>query len=156
VDDATQTAVIVPVSAAEPVVAEHRARFDTAASWGVPAHLTVLYPFVDPSALDADVVRRLAECVLQVPAFDCAFGRCRWFDEDVLWLAPEPDQPFRELTVAQRLDGDPSDALAGIEDLVSAQLPVTTYVDRVLLMAGSPRAGGWRVLQELPLGGLGG
>ena len=28
------------------------------------------------------------------------FARTRWFGEDVLWLAPEPDQPFRALTTA--------------------------------------------------------
>jgi hypothetical protein len=38
----TETAVIIPVSSAEPVVAEHRRRLDPSASWGVPAHVTVL------------------------------------------------------------------------------------------------------------------
>jgi hypothetical protein len=37
---ASQSAVIVTVPAAEDVVGRHRARFDVAAGWGVPAHVT--------------------------------------------------------------------------------------------------------------------
>jgi hypothetical protein len=73
---ATETAVIVAVDAAEPAVAEHRRRFDVAASWGVPAHVTVLYPFVDPSAIDDVVIGRLGCAMDSVRAFDCAFARC--------------------------------------------------------------------------------
>lgn len=46
----TQTAVIVPVPAAEALVGSHRRRLDRAAGWGVPAHVTVLYPFLHPEA----------------------------------------------------------------------------------------------------------
>ncbi len=41
---------MVPVPAVEPLVARYRDRFDAAAGGGVPAHITVLYPFVEPSA----------------------------------------------------------------------------------------------------------
>jgi hypothetical protein len=37
-------------TAGEPAVSRHRARLDRAAAWGVPAHVTILYPFVTPSA----------------------------------------------------------------------------------------------------------
>jgi hypothetical protein len=40
-----ETALIVAVTAADPLVTVHRQRFDVTAGWGVPAHLTVLYPF---------------------------------------------------------------------------------------------------------------
>jgi 2'-5' RNA ligase len=172
-----QTAVVVTVPEAEPVVAAHRARFDPAASWGVPAHVTVLYPFVAPATLDDVLVRRLADAVRTVPAFGCAFRRTRWFDQDVLWLAPEPHEPFVELirvvwaafpehppyggeheelmphlTVGQCLrDGDLPE-LESIDPLVSRQLPVTTYVDRVHLLAGAPEPGGWRSVAQLELG----
>ena len=173
----TQTAVVVTVPEAEHAVAEHRARLDRAASWGVPAHVTVLYPFVDPASVDAALVERLAEAVRSVPAFECWFRRTSWFDQDVLWLAPEPDEPFRaltqavwrafpdhppyggeyddlspHLTVGQRLhDGDLAE-LTSIEPLVSSRLPVSSYVDRVHLLAGSSEPGGWRTLHVLELG----
>ena len=98
----TETAVIIPIDAAEPAVADHRRQLDVAASWGVPAHVSVLYPFVHPSAVDADVISRLASALNSVPAFDCTFARCDGFGEEVLWLAPEPDGPLRELTSAVR------------------------------------------------------
>jgi 2'-5' RNA ligase len=66
----------------------------------VPAHVTVLYPFVAPEALTEDLITTLAAVVRSVTAFDCRFVRTRWFDQDVLWLEPEPAQPFRQLTAA--------------------------------------------------------
>jgi hypothetical protein len=38
----TESALIVAVPAAEPAVGALRAAYDPAASWGVPAHVTVL------------------------------------------------------------------------------------------------------------------
>jgi hypothetical protein len=40
-----ESALLVTVPAAEPAVARHRSRLDTSATVGVPAHITVLYPF---------------------------------------------------------------------------------------------------------------
>src|SRR3954467_2913408 len=97
---ATQTAVLVLVPEAESAVAEHRAHLDMAASWGVPAHLSVVYPFVPPADVDDHLLAELATAVGTVPAFDCVFPRTDWFGVDVLWMAAEPDAPFRELTRA--------------------------------------------------------
>src|SRR4051794_1837373 len=96
----TQTAVIVPVPAAEAVVSEHRERLDRAAAWGVPAHVTVLYPFLRPEALDGTALAALSAAVATVQAFDCTFTSTAWFSPDVLWLAPDPSQPLRQLTLA--------------------------------------------------------
>lgn len=48
-----ETAIIVPVPEAEPLVSRWRARFDKHAAQGVPAHITLLSPFVPVSQLDA-------------------------------------------------------------------------------------------------------
>jgi len=95
---AIQTAVIVPVPAAEPIVRGHRAELDVAAGWGVPAHVTVLYPFAPPGDVDSDLREQLQAAVGAVSAFDCTFADTGWFGSDVLWLAPSPAQPFRDLT----------------------------------------------------------
>jgi hypothetical protein len=47
-----QTAVIVPVGAAEPIVGRRRTRFDPAAATGVPAHVTIIYPFLSGQDID--------------------------------------------------------------------------------------------------------
>ncbi|TDC59257.1 2'-5' RNA ligase family protein [Streptomyces hainanensis] len=94
-----QTALWVVVEEAEPVVGESRRRFDASASAGVPAHVTVLVPFLAPDRLDDDVLGELAELFGAHAPFAVRFAECRRFP-DVLYLAPEPDAPFRELTEA--------------------------------------------------------
>ena len=88
----------MPVPEAEPVVARHRATLDAAAGWGIPAHVTVLFPFAPPEQLDAALIGALAATVAGVPAFGCVFRRTGWFGDDVLWLDPEPADAFRALT----------------------------------------------------------
>lgn len=171
---ATQTAVIVPVAAAEGVVADHRRRLDRSAQWGVPAHVTVLYPFVTPAQVDQQLIASLAAIVTATPAFDCRFAECRWFGTDVLWLAPEPAEPFQRLTsalVGQFPDCRPYGGVyaevvphltvgearwATRADLVAAEagispmLPITARIERALLIAGTDQAESWRTLAELP------
>lgn len=94
-----QTALIVPVMAAEAAVGEHRRHLDGACAWGVPPHVTVLFPFVEPAvARQVDTAARIREAIRDVAAFDCSFGQASWFGQEVLWLAPDPSQPFRDLT----------------------------------------------------------
>jgi 2'-5' RNA ligase superfamily len=95
-----ETAVLVPVPEAERVVSPHRSRLDGAAVLGVPAHVTVLFPFVPPASVTPGVVDALGAAVAAVSAFGCEFPATSWFGEDVLYLAPRPDEPFRALTRA--------------------------------------------------------
>lgn len=103
------------------------------------------------------------------------WGGTGWFDEDVLWLAPDPDAPFRALTAAvfrafpdyppyqgEYTDLVPhltvgstgtSDDLRAAERAVLPHLPITSEVTHVQLMCGSPTAGSWRILHDIPLGG---
>ena len=105
----TESAVIVAVPEAEDVVGPHRAALDRYASWGVPAHVTLLYPFVSPPKIDDGVTRALADVLRTVPAFRITLSRIAWFGDSVVWLAPEPDQPFQMLTNAlvARFPGHP-------------------------------------------------
>jgi 2'-5' RNA ligase len=171
----TQTAVIVPVPAAEAVVDEHRQRLDRAAAWGVPAHVTVLYPFLPPEWVDDSALGALSAAVATVDAFDVTFATTGWFGSDVLWLAPDPSEPLRQLTLAV-WDAFPScppyggaydaiephltvaeralwqsGALTSVERAVRTRLPVTQRVDHVLLIRGSERPRSWRTLHRLPL-----
>ena len=49
-------------------MARLRGRLDQAATLGVPAHVTILYPFVPPGAMSADVVDAAAAAVASVRA----------------------------------------------------------------------------------------
>jgi len=65
----TETAVIVPVPELEVAVADHRRRLDVAATWGVGAHVSVIYPFAAPADVDAALIARLAVALRSVDAF---------------------------------------------------------------------------------------
>lgn len=75
--------------ALEARIADIRARHDPAARQGMPAHVTLLYPFMDPVRIGPDARGRLAEVVRGFDAFDLTFHRVGRFPE-VLWIAPEP------------------------------------------------------------------
>jgi 2'-5' RNA ligase len=76
-----------------------RQQFDPAASAGVPAHVTVLYPFRTPDRLDDDTLRAVGEVARSVASFRVAFKEpASW--PGVVWLRPEPDEGFRALTEA--------------------------------------------------------
>ena len=60
---------------------------------GVPAHVTIVFPFVEPNAIDDQALASLAEAVASVGAFECHFQGTGWFDDDVVWLAPDPPEP---------------------------------------------------------------
>jgi 2'-5' RNA ligase len=174
-DDATQTAVIVDVPAAEDLVGAHRARWDSSAGWGVPAHVTVLYPFVPPDQVDQAVIRALAAAVERVPRFTATWRRSGWFGEEVLWLAPEPEEAFRALTTAVSQafpdyppyggefadvvphltvgDDGTAEELREAERLIVPQLPISMEVTSAALWRGTDRPGAWQPVALLPLGG---
>jgi len=98
--EASHSALVVTIPEAERVVAPHRERLDQAASWGVPAHVTVLFPFLPPDEIDEQVLATLGRAAATVPAFFVALDRLGWFGERVVWLAPSPAEPFQRLTAA--------------------------------------------------------
>ncbi len=95
-----ESALLIPVPEAEPAVFRWRQDLDSAAADGIPAHITVLYPFVDPSEADDEVERQLDTVVSQFEAFDYSFNNVRWFDDDVVYLEPQPFFRFTEMTAA--------------------------------------------------------
>lgn len=136
---------MVPVATAEPVVSAWRARFDSSAAEGMPAHITALYPFLHEDRLTDTVVAQLSELCAKLPVLDVELGRLRRFPA-VLYLAPEPaeglgrltstiaeqwpeappygdsfDEVIPHLTIAEGVDDG---VMAGIERDVRGALPV--------------------------------
>jgi len=68
----------------------------------MPAHITRLYPFKPPEQIDAGVLDNLRQCFAGFPPFPFILAETRRFEspDPVLYLAPEPAEPFRQLTVA--------------------------------------------------------
>jgi hypothetical protein len=167
------SALIVPVPRAEPVVGSWRARFDRAGSTGVPAHITVLYPFLPPGRLTAEVLAEIAKLVGARAAFDFSLARTGRFGETTLYVEPDPTEPFVDLTMAvfERFPeappygggvdavrphltvghSDDPQALDPAEAAVSAALPVASRVHEVVLItAGADFR--WQVRAPFALG----
>jgi len=175
-----ESALLVAVPEAEPAVGEHRARLDSSARDGVPAHLTVLYPFLPPASIDAAVLASLRRLFAGFAPFGLTLDRVSWFGEDVVWLAPRDDAPVRALIGATRIafpecppygnkyadviphltigDRDDAEALRAAAEAVRGHLPVATVATEVTLMAGPAPGnldnppGQWRTLAMFPFG----
>jgi 2'-5' RNA ligase len=96
-DPACESGLVVLVPEADVLLESFRRQYDSYASLGVPAHVTVLYPFRPPAQLDAEVMQKLQELFSTFRSFSCSFAETRHFS-NVLYLAPAPDEPFRQLT----------------------------------------------------------
>ena len=93
-----RTALLVVVPESEPAVAQLRFALDPVARLGVPAHVTVLFPFMPASEIRDEVTDQLTALFGTVPAFTHNFVRSAWFGDEVLWLASDAAQVFRSLT----------------------------------------------------------
>jgi len=164
---ATHSALVVPVPEADHLVARHRPT--------VPAHVTVLYPFVPPQDITDATVVDLRAAFVGIEAFDCEFARVGWFGQEVVWLAPEPDRHFRALTQAmcERFPAHPPyggrhpdtvphltvvdhrtadvDTRARTAEALAEVLPIRARIDRVRLVAGDDAIGAWRTVAEFAL-----
>ena len=92
------SAVVIVVPEAEQYVGDLRNRFDPVAARGVPAHVSVLYPFRD--RLDAETDAAVAAIAARTAPFDLAFGPSAVFPDGVVYLVPKPDAAVRRLIAA--------------------------------------------------------
>lgn len=168
-----QSALLAPFPAVDPLVAQWRDAYDQAAPDGIPAHITLLYPFMAPDAIDEAVDATLTACFAGVAPFTCTLGRVGWFGDTVVYLEPVYPAPFVALTAALvaafpayppyegQFDavvphltlgdtGTPAE-LQAVAAQAEALVPHTEPIDRIWLMTGelgSP----WSLHREWLLG----
>jgi 2'-5' RNA ligase len=94
-----ESALFVVVPEAEPLVGTLRAQFDPAALVGIPAHITVLFPFMPREHLTSAVLGKLRAVLSSLPSFEFALERVAKFPRST-YLAPEPAEPFAAMTAA--------------------------------------------------------
>ena len=92
------SALVVPFSVPSPL-ARVRQRWDYAALTGVGPHVTILFPFVPCVELGLQARAELGAIARAVPAFEVRFEQVRRFP-DLVWVEPEPSEPFAALTAA--------------------------------------------------------
>jgi len=164
-------AVVVAVPPAEAVVQPWWGEFDEAARYGVPPHVTVLFPFLPAGEVSDGVLGALAAIAAAEPAFEVVFASCARFP-GALYLRPEPEAPFRRLTaavVARWPQAPPyggefepvphltvaytvgSERFDEIEADVGSRLPLRVKVSELQLLAFDGAR--WARRQAVPLGG---
>jgi hypothetical protein len=168
-----QSALIIEIPEAEPAVRRHRDRLDASASLGVPAHITVLYPFAPPQMIDNAMRAVLASLFASVGGFAFRLDHTDWFGNDAVWLGPRDPGPFRTLTemVCQAFpayppyegqfdeivphltvgDRHPLSDLRAAESAVQARLPIEATAHAVALMTQQTSGGRWRKVATFSL-----
>jgi 2'-5' RNA ligase len=157
-----RTALIIEVPEAEPAVGELRLQRDWSAARGVPAHITILFPFAGAESVDEDA---LAELFSRFPAFDFTLDRVERFDGGTVWLHPEPSFRFVDLTaaVAQRwpdhppYEGEfdepiPHLTVSDTPIELQVDLPIASRAHEVTLIEEDEATGRWSARRRFPLG----
>ena len=169
-----ESALLIAVPEAEGLVSSWRASYDDAARYGVPAHVTILYPFVAPELIDEAIIARVRRETSSHRPFPFSLVAARRFNDKILYLAPSPDETFRmlcstfyvafpdnppyegrfedvipHLTVS---DNAPGAVLDEAEHDVSRGLPLQCFASELLLMTGSTDVDSWRVRERFALG----
>jgi 2'-5' RNA ligase len=167
-----RTALVIVVPEAQALFDAWRHRWDPAP--GIPAHVTLLFPFRPAELVAGALLGELRELFAPAAPFEVAFPRVGRFEE-VVWLAPEPAELFVELTQAlvERYPDHPPYENAGFDQIVphltivnrsspqlldevaSAlvhELPVRATLRDVSLLEEAAD-GVWRVRATFPLGG---
>jgi 2'-5' RNA ligase len=151
---ANESAVIIPIPEVEPIVGPLRLQYDPAAQLGVPAHITLLYPFCPPHTL-AGHVNALRHVCDSIEAFSFSFTGVRRFPATA-YLHPDRSETFAQitrtlmerwpdcrpysgafaditphLTVADKVDGETLDA---VEAALRSRLPIKCIAQEVWLL----------------------
>ena len=95
-----ETVLVVLVPEADALVKQFRDQYDPSAAAGMPAHITLLHPFKPSNEVDEVTLNNLRCCFTRFAPFQFSLSAIRRFPVEVLYLAPEPDEPFRQLTLA--------------------------------------------------------
>jgi 2'-5' RNA ligase superfamily len=91
-----ESGIILPIPEAEAAVGHLRQLHDPQASYGVPAHITLLYPFAHPSRV-GEAAGALQQLFRLVPVFEFSLVEVRRFPATA-YLHPEPSATFINLT----------------------------------------------------------
>ena len=167
-----ESALLIPIPEVEPIVGPLRLQHDAAARLGVPAHITLLYPF-RPADVVTDEIATLREVCAAMPSFSFSFTEVRRFPATV-YLHPDKFKTFAQmtetfvklwpdcrpyggaftdivphLTVADKVD---IHTLGEVESALRPQLPIKCLAREVLLMT-CDETGMWSTMVRCPLSG---
>jgi hypothetical protein len=168
-----ESGFVVLVPEAEALVGALRYRYDESARQGVPAHITVLLPFMEPSTISARVVQECARALGEHRAFGFQLRSVGRFPA-TSYLEPEPAAPFvgltrslsraypafppfrgefasviPHLTVAHGHCAEAESASTELANALALSEPVVSICDSVVLLENS--SGQWKPMHVFPL-----
>ena len=168
--------VLVPAHAAASLMRDLRLRHDPSANAGMPPHITLMFPFLPPQDLNEVNVGGLQELVRRMKPFEFELSRVNEFEPGVVYLEPEPAEPFERLTrdigarfgllpfagefgdspvVHLTLTMPPSRmTLQKVAARLEGVLPVRILAEEVWLMVGS-NSSTWTTVRSIRFEGLG-
>lgn len=171
-DGATGLVLLVP--AIDPAVQRWRRQYDPVAGYGMPAHVTVCYPWQSIVEVGTEDRAALSEIAAATRPVELTFARFGRFDE-TLWLDPQPsdlivaltdrivarwpgfppyggafDEVVPHLTLA---DGSGDRAFAAVHAALEPLLPLHARIPALTLMVLADDR--WAVESQYPFGAPG-
>ncbi len=165
--------MIIPVPQLEDFVCSWRDTVDCVSPEGVPAHISVLYPFLEPDRT-GPARDEVAEFFANTRAFNFELTDIGWFEERVVFVRPVPEDPFLDLIgrlmtrwtqclpyggkhrdlvphLTLGIDGDKAQ-MTRLADAAKELLPVQCRATEAWLMIGSSHPPSWEVADKFSLG----
>jgi hypothetical protein len=163
-----ETAIVVPVPEADPLIDRWRRKNTTSGAEGMPAHITLIHPFADTSQYASGLGHIVEATMAGMGEVDYSLVSTAYFRgmPSTLYLVPEPPDPFvtmtkaladefpqyppyggmfseiiPHVTVAQH---DDPDLLGEIEQDVKRSLPIQARASAVALFEHAAPPYGWR------------
>jgi hypothetical protein len=99
-DSAARSALVILAPEAEPLVGSFREKYDPSAAAGMPAHITLLYPFLPPEEIAEPAIAILRRCFAGFAPYHYSLASAQHFGRDSIYLAPDPAEPFRQMILA--------------------------------------------------------
>ena len=168
----TESGLVVPVPSLQDFVATWRPRVDRIPPIGIPAHITLLYPFVPPVEIEAEI-DDLRGFFAGQSRFSYSLIGIDWFGDEVVFVKPSPSAGFTCLTAAIHkrwnlppyggtieqpqphvtigVDG-PADLMRDVAEAGLKQLPIHEQATEAWLMQGTPDPPEWSITHRFRLG----
>lgn len=93
----SQSVILIPVPEAEEAVSNLRNIYDPGAPKGIPAHITLLFPFINPFEIILEDIEKLRD-ILNIEKFSFTLSKINTFP-GVVYLEPTEREKFISLTM---------------------------------------------------------
>jgi hypothetical protein len=167
--------IVIPVPEAEPAVDLLRRTHTRDGAEGMPAHITLIYPFADDAILTARLANDARDVIAHFAPFDFQLTSVERFThptEGHVWLAPNPASNFVDIVRAFEdafpeypsfagefddviphltvVSSASEETLASVEDQLADSLPIDAHALVAYLMVHGD--GRWQKRSEFSLG----